>query len=81
MPLVIPDEVLQSAHMSEADLRREIALMLFRDKRFTLAQASNFADVERIAFQRLLAERQIPMHYDVDDFRQDLATLQELGLL
>jgi predicted HTH domain antitoxin len=81
MPLVIPDEVLQSAHMSEADLRREIAVMLFRDERFTLAQASSFADMERIAFQRLLAERRIPMHYDVDEFRQDLATLQEAGLL
>lgn len=81
MPLVITDEVLKSAHMSETDLRREIAVMLFANERFTLAQASGFADMDRIAFQRLLAERQIPIHYDVSDFRQDLTTLHEAGLL
>jgi predicted HTH domain antitoxin len=31
--------------------------------------------------QHLLASRQIPVHYDVTDFEEDLDTLQRLGRL
>lgn len=64
--------------MSEAELRREIAVMLFQSDRVTLAQASRLAQVDRVAFQHLLASREIPVHYDVRDFEEDLATVTEL---
>jgi predicted HTH domain antitoxin len=32
-------------------------------------------------FQQLLGSRGIPIHYDVEDYEQDLATLRELGQL
>jgi predicted HTH domain antitoxin len=31
----------------------------------------------QLAFQALLAERQIPMHYGVEEFREDLRTLRQ----
>ena len=34
-----------------------------------------------LEFQHLLASRQIPVHYDVAEFEQDLETLGELGRL
>lgn len=79
MSITIPDDVLQAARMSEAELRREIAVMLFQSDRVTLAQASRLAQVDRLAFQHLLASRQIPVHYDVQDFEEDLAALRRLG--
>jgi predicted HTH domain antitoxin len=67
--------------MSEAELRQEIAVLLFQRDKLTLAQASRFAQVSRLQFQHVLASRQIPLHYDVADFEEDLQTLQRLGRL
>jgi len=55
--------------------------MLFQKEKLTLAQASRFAGMNRIAFQHLLASRQIPVHYDVEDFEQDIKNLREMGRL
>ena len=40
MPVTIPDEVLTAAHLTEPELRQELALTLFQQERLTLAQAS-----------------------------------------
>ncbi len=79
MPVTIPDEVLAAAHISEPELKRELALTLFQQNRLMLAQASRLAEMDRLAFQGLLAEREIPIHYDIEDFHQDLRTLHRLG--
>ena len=81
MSVVVPDEILTTARMSEAEMRQEIAVMLFQRDKLTLAQASRFADMHRVAFQHLLASRHIPMHYGVEDFEQDLQTLRDVGRL
>ncbi len=81
MSLTISDTLLQSARMSEAELRQEIAIMLFQREKLTLAQASQFAPMSRLQFQHVLASRQIPVHYDVAEFEEDLHTLQRLGRL
>lgn len=81
MAVVIPDEVLKSAQMSEAELTEEIALMLFQKEKLTLAQASRLAGMPRIQFQHLLASRRIPVHYDVAELESDIANLRETGYL
>jgi predicted HTH domain antitoxin len=77
--LTISDALLQSARMAEAELRQEIAVLLFEREKLTLAQASRFAHLSRLQFQHVLASRQIPLHYDVADFEEDLQTLQRWG--
>jgi predicted HTH domain antitoxin len=79
MSITVPDEVLQAARMSEEEFRQEMAVLLFEKDRLTLGQASHFAGMDRLHFQHLLASRDIPVHYDVEDFEQDLATLRDLG--
>ena len=78
--ITIPDSVMASARMSESELKQEIAIMLFQKGRLTLAQASSFADMTRLAFQRLLGSRQIPT-YDVAELGQDIENLKALGRL
>ena len=78
MSLVVPDEILQSARISEAELGQEIAVLLFQKEKLTLGQASRLAGMSQIQFQHLLASRQIPLHYEVTEFEADLKTLQEL---
>ena len=81
MPVTIPDEVLAAAHISELELKRELALTLFQQERLTLAQASRLAELDQLTFQALLADRRIPIHYGVEEFRDDIRTLRELGRL
>ena len=81
MSIVISDELLAATRMTEAEMRQEIAVLLFQKEKFTLAQAGRFAGMHRVAFQHLLASRQIPIHYDVEDFEQDIKNLREMGRL
>lgn len=81
MSILISDELLNTTRMTESEMRQEIAILLFQKDKLTLAQASHFAGTNRIAFQHLLASRQIPVHYDVEDFAQDIKNLQEMGRL
>lgn len=79
MSLIIPDEFLQTAHISEADLKLEIAILLFQQEKITLGIASQFADMNQLEFQRFLGSHKIPIHYGVEELRQDLRTLEESG--
>lgn len=81
MSIVVSDETLSTTRMTEAEMRQEIVVMLFQKEKLTLAQSSRFAGINRIAFQHLLASRQIPIHYDVEDFEQDIENLREMGRL
>ena len=79
MSLTIPDEILQATGMSEEELLREIAVLLFQQGKLTLAKASRLAKMSRLQFQHLLASRQIPVHYDVAELEEDLKTIKGLG--
>ena len=79
MGVLIPDDILQAAHMTEAELTQEIAVLLFQREKLTLGQASRLAGINRLQFQHLLASRDIPVHYDRIDFEEDLKTLEGLG--
>jgi predicted HTH domain antitoxin len=81
MSLTIPEDILRAANMSAVELQREIALLLFQQDKLTLGQASTFAGMSQLEFQRLLASRQIPVHYDVREFTDDLNTLRTMGQL
>ena len=79
MSVIIPDDVLSVTRMSDAEMKQEIAIMLFAKDKLTLAQASRFAELNRMSFQHLLASRKIPVHYDISDFEKDLENLREMG--
>lgn len=79
MSLVISDDIVSASGLSECDLLLEIVLMLFRQDKISLGKASELMGMHRMQFQQLLAERDICVHYDVDEFQEDLKSLQEKG--
>jgi predicted HTH domain antitoxin len=79
MSLFIPDEFLEIAHISEAALKLEIAILLFQQEKITLGTASQFTGMNQLELQRILGSRKIPIHYGVEDFQQDLRTLEVNG--
>ncbi|MCI0419279.1 MAG: UPF0175 family protein, partial [Acidobacteria bacterium] len=45
MSLVIPDDILQATRMSAAELKQELAVLLFQREKLTLGQASRLAEM------------------------------------
>lgn len=75
MALIIDDKDLKAAQLSEDELRLEIAILLYEKGRFTMGQASKFAGMNRIFFQKELGKRKISVNYDVEELEKDLKTL------
>jgi len=79
MSLVISDDLVNASGLSERDLFLEIVLMLFRQDKISLGKASELMGIHRMQFQKLLADRDICVHYDVAEFQEDLETLSEVS--
>lgn len=70
-----------SLQFTEADLRTELAIALFQQDRVSLGSASKIAGMHIMDFQKLISDRGICVHYDVEEFQQDVQHLQERGWL
>lgn len=79
--LNLPDNLNQTENFNQSDWLREIAFALFQQERVSLSRASKIAGVELMAFQKMLADRGICVHYDVEDFEQDVQSLRGRGWL
>lgn len=80
MSVIIPDEILEAAQITEAELKQEIAIALFQQQKLSLAQACKLAAINRIGFETLLVSRKIPPYsYEVEDYELDLKNLKDLG--
>jgi predicted HTH domain antitoxin len=74
----IPREILHSTRMTAEELGRELAVYLFQQGKLSFGKAREMTEMTAWAFQQLLGARGISIHYDVEDYEQDLATLKEL---
>jgi predicted HTH domain antitoxin len=70
MTLIIPDNLLPD--MSPQQVLEELAVSLYRQEQITLAQGAEMLTISVIAFQKTLAQRNINLHYDVEDLAIDL---------
>ncbi|MDR3636980.1 MAG: UPF0175 family protein [Isosphaeraceae bacterium] len=81
MPVVISDETLQEAGLSEQEARVEFACHLFDQDRLTLWKAAELAGLTRPEFEEELSRRKIPLYRPTaEDVVDDLAALKRLGL-
>jgi predicted HTH domain antitoxin len=81
MPLVIPDDALREAGLSENDALIEFACRLFEAGKLSLWGAARLAGTSRVAFEGELLVRRIPwLRPDGTDLADDLAALDRLGI-
>jgi predicted HTH domain antitoxin len=78
MSLVISDDLVKASGFSENELLLEIVLRLFQQDKISLEKASELLGLHRIQFQKLIAEREICVHYDIEDFQEDLKILDAI---
>ena len=76
----IPREVLHAARMTPAEIQRELALHLFAEGKLSFGKARELGRIGFWEFQQLLASRHIPVHYDVSDYEEDMATLERIDV-
>ena len=77
MQIDLPDDI----GLTAQEVKREIAIVLYQREAVSLAKAATISAMTRLEFQRLLASRDIPIHYDVHDLDADISHLSELGRL
>jgi predicted HTH domain antitoxin len=67
--------------LTAPELRLELAIALFQQDRVSLGSASKMAAIPIMDFQRLISDRGICVHYDVEEFQQDVQHLRDRGWL
>lgn len=64
--------------MPPARARLHFAIGAFVSEEVTLGQAAEMAGVSQTELMSVLADLHIPLHYDSDDFAEDLETISVL---
>jgi len=81
MNLEVPQDVLDSARLSAAELKTELAVALYAQRRLSIGKARELAGMSLWEFRQVLASRRISPHYDESDLAEDVQTLRDLGRL
>lgn len=74
----IPQRLLHAARVSPAEVRVELAVQLYEQRRLAVGHARELAGMSLWQFRQLLASRGIGPHYDVNDLDDDMATWTRL---
>ncbi len=78
MTIEVPDETVNGLNLTQSQALLDFAVGLFTERRVTVGRAAAVAGLTQLDFQRELARRGIPLHYDVADLQADVATLAVL---
>ena len=76
MGIVIDDELLHAARMSEREIKLELAILLYQRERLTLGQAARLAGLAQARLRLLLGAREIAPHYGATEFAEDLKVVR-----
>jgi len=80
----LPKDVLLAADISEVsaptEIRKLLALYLFKERLLSFGKASELAGMDKLAFMELSGSKGISLNYDVNDFQEDLIALRNLDI-
>ncbi len=77
----IPLHLLQAARATPDELRVELAVQLYQQRRLSIGHARELASMSHWEFRQLLASPRIAPHYDVADLDADMQTWAKLDNL
>ena len=76
--LDIPQDLLDSACVSIEDIKRELALTLYAQRRLSLGKAREFAGLSLFEFRQLIALRRIPVNYGDAELAEDIEAVAQV---
>jgi len=74
--LELPREVVHATRLTPPELRRELALHLYAQGKLSFGKSREMTDMTAWSYQQLLGSRGLVVHYDVEDYEEDLATIK-----
>jgi predicted HTH domain antitoxin len=74
----IPLHLLQAARATPDELRVELAIQLYQQRRLSIGHARELAGLSLWEFRQLLGSRRIAAHYDAADLDTDMETWAKL---
>lgn len=74
----IPEFAIAGTGLTADQVRIEVAVALYRDRKVSMGRAARLAGLARIPFQRETARRGVTVDYEVEDFEEDLRNIQPL---
>ncbi len=81
MSLVISEEIVKASGLSEQELIIELVLLLFQQEKISLGKAAELLNISQVRFQKILSNRGINIHYDVEELQEDIQHLTAKGWL
>jgi predicted HTH domain antitoxin len=79
LKIEIQDDALGEIRLTPDQARLELAVGLFSGRTVTLGRAARVSGLAQSDFLKELGRREIPIHYDPDDFEADLKTIAALN--
>lgn len=83
LTIEFPEDLVESLKMPRDEasrrLKEELAVRLYEKGLLAFGKARELAGMTKWEFHFLLGREGIPRHYDVEDLKEDLKTLEELG--
>ena len=80
----LPKDILLAADISEAnapaDIRKHLALYMFKERILSFGKAAELSGVDKLNFMELAGSKGISLNYDEDDYNNDLKTIKGLAL-
>jgi predicted HTH domain antitoxin len=68
----IGDRLLNDPQHAESDVRRELAIALYREGKLSPGRAAQLAGMGRWDFEKLLVDRQVPMPWTAEDVESEI---------
>ena len=78
MTITVPDELMTTAQLTPEQVRFDLALGLYVDRRATLGKVAALAGMSQSDFLDELGKRRIPVHYDLADLEADVRNIRVL---
>ena len=75
----LPAELLQAARIQAHEAPKLLALELFREGAVSLGRAAELCGVAQAEFMAFAAEREVVLHYTLEDLEQDRRLIERLA--
>ena len=76
LTIEIPESMLQEqSGYSIGELKIDLAVLLYKKKKMSLAQAARWSGITRLEFQSVLSEQGVDILFTTEDLQHDLKAL------
>lgn len=66
--------------LASREVAKLLSLELFREGAVSLGRAAELCDVSQAEFMHFAAEREVPLHYTLDDLEEDRKSIESLPI-